>query len=259
MAHNIQHDEAIILHRYPYSETSLILQVFTRQQGRVSLLAKGVKRPHSLLAAVLHPFQHCLIEYSGKNELKTLRQAEWATGMQWVAPKHFASLLYLHELLLMHCPIGESAPALYHAYLGVLTHLSQTSAPISEHFALRIQQSMRCFEYALIEFLGLGFGAQLPPESSLAQHQHLTYLPLRGWQWCNMPQDAGLYLTRDLFECIVQKKIFTCNHADLNIIKHVFHSILNQAHEHAQPYAYQGLQTRQMVYQMQGIRKNRVI
>ena len=80
-------EPAYVLHRYDWSESSLILDAFTRHQGRVALVAKGAKRPYSQLRPVLMPFQRLTLGFGVKRsddaEVWLLRQAEWAGGPAW--------------------------------------------------------------------------------------------------------------------------------------------------------------------------------
>src|ERR1700752_773057 len=82
---------AFVLHHYDWSESSLILDLFTREQGRMAVVAKGAKRPYSQLRAVLLPFQRIQVPLSkplkspdgsdsGSEGVVTLRAAEWAGG-----------------------------------------------------------------------------------------------------------------------------------------------------------------------------------
>ena len=77
---------AYVLHHYDWSETSLIIDLFTRERGRVAVAAKGAKRPYSQLRSVLLPFQRLNVQL-GKApkdeaaEVHTLRSAEWAGGV----------------------------------------------------------------------------------------------------------------------------------------------------------------------------------
>ena len=80
----IADEPAFVLHSIPYKETSLILDVFTRQYGRMALIAKGAKRPHSTLRPVLQRFQPLLVSWSGKSELRTLTKSEWV-HLLWLA------------------------------------------------------------------------------------------------------------------------------------------------------------------------------
>ena len=71
---------AFLLHHYPFRETSLVIETFTRDFGRVALMARGARRPKSALRGVLLAFQPLLIGWSGKGELRTLHKAEWQGG-----------------------------------------------------------------------------------------------------------------------------------------------------------------------------------
>src|SRR5689334_3379961 len=77
----ISSQPGFVLHSYPYKETSLIVELFSRDYGRVPLVAKGAKRPHSKLRGVLQTFQPLSVSWSGKSEVRTLTGAEWVGGM----------------------------------------------------------------------------------------------------------------------------------------------------------------------------------
>src|SRR3989475_12279780 len=72
--------EAFILHGYSYRETSLLLEVFTRAFGRVSMVARGARSPRSPLRGVLLAFQPLALSWFGKGELRTLARAVWVVG-----------------------------------------------------------------------------------------------------------------------------------------------------------------------------------
>ena len=92
-------EPAFVLHSIPYKETSLILDVFTRQYGRMALIAKGAKRPHSVLRPVLQRFQPLLVSWSGKSELRTLTKSEWVGGTPSLVGDALLCGFYLNELL----------------------------------------------------------------------------------------------------------------------------------------------------------------
>src|SRR2546427_227539 len=83
-AKRVSDEPAYVLHSYDWSESSLILEVFTRHRGRVALAAKGVKRPTSNFRPVLLPLQPLSLSYSlggeGNAEIHTLKGAEWVGG-----------------------------------------------------------------------------------------------------------------------------------------------------------------------------------
>src|SRR5258706_13185985 len=76
-----QEDQGFVLHAYPYLETSLVAELFTRAHGRVALIAKGAKRPRSQLRGVLLSFQPLSLAWLGKSELRTLARAEGQRGV----------------------------------------------------------------------------------------------------------------------------------------------------------------------------------
>src|SRR5450830_825608 len=135
-----------VLHSYPYKETSLIVDVFSRDHGRVALVAKGAKRPHSQLRGVLQTFQPLAMGWSGKSEVRTLTAAEWLGGM---LPLEKAALLcgfYLNELLVKLLARDDAHPALFDHYVSTLNQLAHgESAPIV----------LRKFERALLKETGV--------------------------------------------------------------------------------------------------------
>src|SRR5580765_7208394 len=77
----VQLQPGFVLHHYPYKETSLIVDLFSRDHGRVALVAKGAKRPYSRLRGMLQTFQPLSVGWSGKSEVRTLTAAEWIGGL----------------------------------------------------------------------------------------------------------------------------------------------------------------------------------
>ena len=122
----ISQQPGFVLHSHAYSESSLIVEVFSRDYGRVGLLAKGAKRPASRLRGVLQTFQPLSFCWTGKSELRTLVSAEWVGG---VAPLENAALLYgfyLNELLLKLTVREDPHPGLFDYYVATLVRLAGT-------------------------------------------------------------------------------------------------------------------------------------
>lgn len=135
-----------VLHSYPYRETSLIVDVFSRDYGRVALIAKGAKRPHSKLRGVLQTFQPLSLGWTGKSEIRTLTSAEWVGGM---LPLERGALLcgfYLNELLVKLLARDDAHPALFDQYVRTLNQLGH------EEPALIV---LRQFERALLKETGV--------------------------------------------------------------------------------------------------------
>jgi DNA repair protein RecO (recombination protein O) len=108
----IAEQPSFVLHSYPYRETSLVLDVFSRDHGRVALVAKGAKRPHSALRGVLQTFQPLGLSWTGKGEVRTLTQAEWVGGMLPLAGDALLCGFYVNELLVKFC-LAHGEPALH--------------------------------------------------------------------------------------------------------------------------------------------------
>src|SRR5262249_57719447 len=107
---------AYILHHTPYRDTSRILEVITREHGRLSLFARGVRGPKARLASVLQPFQLLLLSWSGRGEAAQLTAAESAAHSP---PPPAASLMasfYLNELLMKLTTRPHPLPDLFHDY-----------------------------------------------------------------------------------------------------------------------------------------------
>lgn len=138
---------AFLLHAHPYSETSLILDVFTRDHGRVAMLARGARRPRSALRGVLLAFQPLELGWFGGGEVKTLARAEWQGGLPLPTGKSLLLGYYLNELLLKLLPREDAHPGLFDAYASALAALARGATEAGE---------LRRFEKTLLRELGYG-------------------------------------------------------------------------------------------------------
>jgi len=141
---------SFVLHSYPYKETSLIVEAFSRQHGRVGLVAKGAKRPRSELRGMLQAFMPLALSWGGATELKTLVKAEWRGGVALPSGRALLSAFYLNELLLKLLAREDPHPQLWDAYEAALRALSDESPPPTQAMVLRR------FEIRLLAELGYG-------------------------------------------------------------------------------------------------------
>jgi DNA repair protein RecO (recombination protein O) len=145
---------AYVLHRYDWSESSLILDLFTREQGRVAVAAKGAKRPYSQMRAVLLPFQRIHVTIGrisgdeGASEVQNLRGAEWAGGAAMLTGAALFSGFYLNELLMKLLARSDAHPALFDAYAATLPLMVSADDGI-------VQAALRAFELALLQQVGV--------------------------------------------------------------------------------------------------------
>ena len=128
---------AFVLHTYPYRETSLIVEAFTAQAGRVAMVARGAKRPKSELRGVLQAFQPLTLAWAGTGELKTLVRAEWRGGLPLPGGAALLCGFYLNELLLKLLPREDPHPALWNDYASTLEALTERARPPEQAATLR--------------------------------------------------------------------------------------------------------------------------
>ena len=143
----VDHQPGFLLHSYPYSETSLILDVFARDHGRIPLLARGARRPRSVLRGVLIGFQPLELAWFGGGEVKTLAKAEWQGGMPLLTGRCLLLGYYLNELLLKLLQREDAHPGLFEAYAAALGALARGAADAPE---------LRRFEKTLLREIGYG-------------------------------------------------------------------------------------------------------
>ena len=162
-----------MLHSYPYSESSLLLEVFSRTHGRLPLLAKGARRPRSNLRGILMAFQPLLAGWSGRGEVRTLNGCEWSGGHPLLQGDALLCGFYLNELLLRLMAREDPHETLFDRYTQALEGLSDGSVRA---------EVLRSFEKALLKEVGYAMtldrdaesGGRLDPQSAYA------YEPERG-------------------------------------------------------------------------------
>jgi DNA repair protein RecO (recombination protein O) len=130
-------EPGFVLHTYPYKETSVIVEAFTEQAGRVAMVAKGAKRARSELRGVLQAFQPLALSWAGGGELKTLIRAEWRGGIALPTGAALLCGFYLNELLLKLLPKEDAHPALWHDYAAALMSLTTEAAAAMQAATLR--------------------------------------------------------------------------------------------------------------------------
>lgn len=172
---------AFVLHHYDWSESSLILDLFTRDSGRVAAAAKGAKRPYSQMRSVLMPFQRIAVQFGRSTtdqptDVHTLRSAEWAgEGVRIAGDAWFAGF-YLNELLLRLMARDDPHPQLFDVYAITLKGLGRASE-------FERQAMLRGFELLLLRETGV-----LPQ----LDRSTLTQTPVLPERWYGLKPEQGL-------------------------------------------------------------------
>jgi DNA repair protein RecO (recombination protein O) len=151
---------AYVLHSYDWSESSLIVDLLTRSQGRVVVIAKGAKRPTSNFRPMLLPF-HPLNVWLARpaadeqDEVRNLRAAEWNGGVP-LPTAGLMSAFYLNELLLKGLARQDPHPLLFDAYADTLQALAgvAVAARGAQADAETEAVILRAFELVLLRELG---------------------------------------------------------------------------------------------------------
>lgn len=172
-ANNRQDNQPVyVLHNYPFKETSLVVELFSREFGRIATVAKGARRPRSAMRGMLQSFQSLTATWSGKNELKTLHSLDWHAGLLLLQGEALMCGFYLNELLLKLLPREDANTALFEYYAKTLKILADGRAYAT---------TLRRFELKLLQELGyavpLAFDEQNQP--ILAQKSY-SYFAERG-------------------------------------------------------------------------------
>ena len=140
-------EPAYVLHRYDWSESSLILEVFTRTYGRIALIARGAKRPSSNFRPILLPLQLLHVAFGGDAEIRNLKSAEWQGGHVMPTGDALLSGYYLNELLMRLLARDDPHPVLFDAYAATVQLLASQSIDT-------LQVALRAFELRLLRDIG---------------------------------------------------------------------------------------------------------
>jgi DNA repair protein RecO (recombination protein O) len=165
--HRLENELAFVLHSYPFRETSMVVEIFSRQHGRIPLMARGARRPKSALRGLLMSFQPLELSWFGKNELRTLHSAEWVGGQPQLQGTALMCGFYLNELLLNLTARDDPHETLFDYYRQTLQRLVHEDDHAS---------TLRCFEKHLLQELGYALlleheaGSNKPIDSDRSYH-----------------------------------------------------------------------------------------
>jgi DNA repair protein RecO (recombination protein O) len=151
MSDNVFHSQpAFILHQQQYRESSLIIDVLTRDLGRISLIAKGVRKAKSKTAGILRPFIALSLSFVGKTELRTLTDAEMIGSTNELTGLALYCGFYVNELLCNFLHKDDPHQEVFMGYQACLSELAQGT---------QIEAALRVFELNLMD--NIGYGVQL--------------------------------------------------------------------------------------------------
>jgi len=175
----VEFQPGFVLHDYPWRETSLIAEVYTRDYGRIALAARGAKRPTSQFRGLLAPFAPLALSWSGRGEVKSLVRIEWMGGLAPLRGDGLLAAFYLNELLVRLMPRADAHPALFAAYVQTLQELAREGGA---HAA-----ALRSFELDLLRELG----------HAPALDRCVDGRPVQAQRWYRIDAQQGLIESHD--------------------------------------------------------------
>lgn len=140
----VDHQPGVVLHSYAWRETSLIIEVFTRDHGRMALVARGAKRPTSQFRGLVSPFAPLALSWAGRSDIKNLVRAEWVGGLAPLRGQALLAAFYANELLVRMLARGDPHEILFSHYLQLLQELTEGRPDVA----------LRSFELELLREVG---------------------------------------------------------------------------------------------------------
>jgi DNA repair protein RecO (recombination protein O) len=140
-----ENQDIYILHTYPFKETSLIAELFSKNHGRIPVVAKGARRPRSSLRGMLQSFQLLQATWSGRGEIKTLHNIEWCDKFLQVDGNALICGFYINELIIRLLPREDSHKKLFDFYHHTMKVLAG---------GINLEVALRRFELRLLQELG---------------------------------------------------------------------------------------------------------
>ena len=159
---------AYVLHHRAYRDTSQILELFTRDYGRVTVFARGSRggRKGGSLNSTLQPFNRLLVSWTGKGEAGQLTGAEFDGAVFSLPSDRLVSGFYLNELLLKLFAKHDSHPEVFQLYCETIDQLKHTPDALSP---------LRRFEKRLLDFLGYGLALERDAMTGEAVRPEASY------------------------------------------------------------------------------------
>jgi DNA repair protein RecO (recombination protein O) len=183
----LENEPAFILHSYPFRETSLLLEIFSRNHGRLAVVARGARRPRSALRGLLMGFQPLQLSWFGKGEVRTLHSAEWEGGQPLLQGTALLCGFYLNELLVNLMARDDAHEQLFDYYRLTLQRLAQEA----DHAAI-----LRSFEKHMLQELGYALSLEQEADTGkpIDPGAAYRYVVERGALADNLDEPDGLKL-----------------------------------------------------------------
>lgn len=184
---------AYVLHYRNYRETSFLVELLTKHAGRISVIARGVKRPKSPMKGLIQPFIPIVCAWRGKGSLPTLQTAEICGQPIALRDNKLFSGFYLNELLMHLLHRHSPCKNIFVLYENVLRELSIAAA--TEPF-------LRKFEKKLLQELGyaLQFNYEAHSEKPIEEDKHYLFIPHEGFSAVQSAKSNSIFSGKNLLK-----------------------------------------------------------
>jgi DNA repair protein RecO (recombination protein O) len=169
----VQLEPAYVLHSRSFRETSLIVEAFSREHGRVAVVARGAKSPRSRWRNVLQPFRPLLLGWNQKSDLGTLTAVDQVASPPPLQGQALYCGIYLNELLMRLLHRGDPHPEVFERYRQVLSELA-SEVPLQALLRLFEKHLLEAIGYAMLLDREYGSGVEIDPQ------RWYDYQPQRG-------------------------------------------------------------------------------
>lgn len=180
----VESERGFVLHLIPYRETSLLVDIFTRNFGRVRCVARGFRKPNKKgISRALFPYTEYLFNWQGRGELKTLNRADVMQAPVLLQQESLFVGLYINEILYRLLHEHDAHESLYQSYSELLLGLAQAGVD---------EQSLRLFEMYMLDELGYGLVLDSEAENGtpVSREGVYQYIPEHGLRQVN-PQSTA--------------------------------------------------------------------
>lgn len=185
-SHRVSLQSAFVLHGRDFQNTSRLLDVFTLDNGRITLVAKGARSPRSKLQGILEPFAPLIISWSGKGEVQTLTGAESVKNSINLSGNQIICAYYINELLQRLMTYHDPHPELFLIYQKTLESFNDDNDELV----------LRRFEKYLLSEIGYGLNldAEFETGSKIVKDEKYYYNIEKGpvnVKACNMNDELS--------------------------------------------------------------------
>jgi len=169
----VQNEPAWLLHHRPYQDASRILEVLSRNHGRLSLVARGSRSGRSRLKGILRPFLPLSLSWAGRSDLCTLTGAELGGASVALQGEALLSGYYANELLILLLHRHDPQPDIFNVYAATIESLSG---------GRDVPLKLRHFEIELLRLLGYALNLDHDTETlaPLSAEERYVYRPEQG-------------------------------------------------------------------------------